>query len=242
MSRPRIIALWSVPRSRSTAFFRMMLERGDFECVHEPFSYLHEFGSVVVGDRTVTNEKDLMRGLLRLAEQRPVFFKDTTDERYDPMADEEFIQTVTHSFLIRHPEETARSYRKVNPGVRPEQLGFGHLAELRDAVLSATHQDPPLIESRDLLRDPAGVVREWCTQIGIDFVPEALHWSAGDRSEWAASSRWHRDVSGTTGFVGAGSPAGEGAEDAPSLTTTDDPLAVDHLDVYRRLHAVRLGV
>jgi len=34
------LMLWSVPRSRSTAFFRMMAERGDFSVVHEPFSYL----------------------------------------------------------------------------------------------------------------------------------------------------------------------------------------------------------
>ncbi|HUD39315.1 MAG TPA: hypothetical protein VMR14_20630 [Streptosporangiaceae bacterium] len=41
-----ILMLWSAPRSRSTAFFRMMIERGDFVCVHEPFSYLAEFGHV----------------------------------------------------------------------------------------------------------------------------------------------------------------------------------------------------
>lgn len=241
MNRPRIIALWSVPRSRSTAFFRMMLERGDFECVHEPFSYLHEFGSVVVGDREVTNEKELMRQLLDLAEVRPVFFKDTTDERYDLLVDEEFVQAVTHSFLIRHPEETARSYRKVNPDVRMEQLGFDHLAEVRDAVLSVTNQDPPLIESEDLMRDPAGVVSEWCTRIGIDFLAEALHWSAGDRSEWAASSRWHRDVSGTTGFNSASASTRKHRDASPYPITTDDPLAIGQLEVYRRLHALRLG-
>jgi hypothetical protein len=33
-----VLMLWSSPRSRSTAFFRMMAERGDFTAVHEPFS------------------------------------------------------------------------------------------------------------------------------------------------------------------------------------------------------------
>ena len=41
--------LWSAPRSRSTAFFRMMIERGDFTGVHEPFSYLAEFGYAEAG-------------------------------------------------------------------------------------------------------------------------------------------------------------------------------------------------
>ena len=35
MSGPRILALWAVPRSVSTAFERMMAQRGDFEVLHE---------------------------------------------------------------------------------------------------------------------------------------------------------------------------------------------------------------
>jgi hypothetical protein len=31
-----MLMLWSAPRSRSTAFYRMMIERGDFTAVHEP--------------------------------------------------------------------------------------------------------------------------------------------------------------------------------------------------------------
>jgi hypothetical protein len=47
-----LLMLWSAPRSRSTAFFRMMAERGDFMMVHEPFSYLAEFGYAdVAGER-----------------------------------------------------------------------------------------------------------------------------------------------------------------------------------------------
>ena len=33
----RIIALWAVPRSTSTAFEWMMRQRGDLDCLHEPF-------------------------------------------------------------------------------------------------------------------------------------------------------------------------------------------------------------
>ena len=32
-----ILVLWAVPRSTSTAFERMMSQRGDHNCVHEPF-------------------------------------------------------------------------------------------------------------------------------------------------------------------------------------------------------------
>ena len=33
----KILALWAVPRSTSTAFEWMMRQRGDLNCLHEPF-------------------------------------------------------------------------------------------------------------------------------------------------------------------------------------------------------------
>ena len=33
----KIVALWAVPRSTSTAFEWMMRQRGDIACLHEPF-------------------------------------------------------------------------------------------------------------------------------------------------------------------------------------------------------------
>ncbi|HEX4431508.1 MAG TPA: hypothetical protein VHZ96_19725 [Frankiaceae bacterium] len=51
--------LWSAPRSRSTAFFRMMAERGDFTVVHEPFSYLAELGYADVAGERITSAAGL---------------------------------------------------------------------------------------------------------------------------------------------------------------------------------------
>lgn len=36
-----IVFMWSHPRSMSTATERIMRERGDFECLHEPFLYYY---------------------------------------------------------------------------------------------------------------------------------------------------------------------------------------------------------
>ena len=43
MSNERPIALWAVPRSISTAFERVFIERGDFRVLHEPFSMSYYF-------------------------------------------------------------------------------------------------------------------------------------------------------------------------------------------------------
>lgn len=36
-----IIFLWAHPRSMSTAIERIMRERGDFDCLHEPFLHYY---------------------------------------------------------------------------------------------------------------------------------------------------------------------------------------------------------
>ncbi len=38
MSEKKPVALWAVPRSMSTAFELVFVERDDFEGLHEPFS------------------------------------------------------------------------------------------------------------------------------------------------------------------------------------------------------------
>jgi hypothetical protein len=41
-----LLALWSPPRCRSTAFWRMLAERGDLAAFHEPFWQLADQGRV----------------------------------------------------------------------------------------------------------------------------------------------------------------------------------------------------
>ena len=45
------VALWSVPRSISTAFERVFVERDDFEVLHEPFSASYYYSEDRLSDR-----------------------------------------------------------------------------------------------------------------------------------------------------------------------------------------------
>jgi hypothetical protein len=219
---PRILALWSAPRCRSTAFFRMMLERGDFQAVHEPFSNLAEFGAVSVGGTTVTSEPAVLARLRELGSTGPVFFKDTTDEHYPSvLADTAFLtEDAVHTFLIRSPQETIASYFRLNPEVRAEQIGFGHQLEIFEAVRAATGRSPFVMDAERLLRDPVTVVAAFCAAVGIDFRPAALTWQPGHRDEWGPSQRWHAEVSSTSGFGAVRQSAG-----AAALIAGNDRLA-----------------
>lgn len=59
MRREKPIALWSVPRSISTAFERVFVERGDSEVLHEPFSAAYYHGEGRSSDRYADEEPNI---------------------------------------------------------------------------------------------------------------------------------------------------------------------------------------
>ncbi len=76
------VALWAVPRSISTAFERVFVERDDFEVLHEPFSASYYYGEDRLSDRFADAEPKAEYSYERVAEDvfRPreqrVFLKD----------------------------------------------------------------------------------------------------------------------------------------------------------------------
>ena len=62
MTNHKPIALWSVPRSLSTAFERVFVERGDFEVLHEPFSASYYYSTERRSDRFASEEPEAEYG------------------------------------------------------------------------------------------------------------------------------------------------------------------------------------
>lgn len=239
-TQPKILALWSAPRSRSTAFFRMMCERGDFRVVHEPFSYLAEFGQVEVDGTVLNTEQQLLAALRGLGEAGPLFFKDTTDERYpEVLADERFLsRDAVHTFIIRHPQETIASYHAVNPDVQRHQIGFEAQYEIFQAVWRSTGRVPVVIDGNDLVSNPQGVVEAYSRAVSISYQEEALNWRPESREEWQPSERWHRDVSTSSGFSAKRRDHRMDVAGHPVL----GGYLEHHLPFYEKLHAHRLKV
>lgn len=235
-----VLALWSAPRSRSTAFARLMAERGDRVVVHEPFSQVVDFGEVKVGDRVAHTERDVLAALRAIAAEKPVFFKDTTDFHYPVLlADQAFLTAATHTFIIRHPAETIASHHVLNPNLGRDEIGFAWLHEIFRAVRAATGTTPVVIDSDDLLDRPADTVRAYCSAVGIPFLPDALSWQPGMRTEWQGTGRWHESTSRTSGFTRGAGGAGGAAEAVaanPVLRTYLDY----HLPYYEQLRAAAL--
>ncbi|WP_327003775.1 hypothetical protein OHA72_53390 [Dactylosporangium sp. NBC_01737] len=233
-----LLALWSAPRSRSTVFFRMMLERNDLLPFHEPFCNIANDGTTQVGDRAVTSPGDLVDVLLGLAEQRTVFFKDTTDCEYDAVFDrQDFLKGGRHAFLLRHPREIIPSYAAIKPDMALREVGVEYLSRIHQAVLDAGGE-PVVVDSDDFVDRPAQTVRAYCTAVGLPFRDDILHWQPGERSEWRQSARWHTDVS-TSSTV-------QRQERAYDRTIETDPLLRSfyehHLPFYERLWDRRIRI
>ena len=119
----KIVPLWSVPRSISTGFERMMMERGDFKVVHEPFGYYFDLEAKAkepVGMQPQEGHPRTFEGTLEMLEtaaaEKPVFFKDMAYYVSD-LADADFMKRFVNTFIIRDPALTLVSYHKLDPGV-----------------------------------------------------------------------------------------------------------------------------
>ena len=232
-----VFALWSAPRARSTAFFRSMAERGDLFALHEPFCNLVNFGETDIAGRTVDSAGALLAWLRDGPGDQPVFFKDTSDFRHhDVLADRRFLAEARHAFLIRRPDEIAASYYALYPDMSRAAVGLEYLHELHTAVGDAGGHPPVVVDSDDLVARPTATMAAYCEAVGLPFLPEALKWTPGERSEWRRTARWHTEVSASTGFEYGKRSYTHTVETSPHLAE----MAAHHQPFYDKLHALRL--
>lgn len=196
-----IHALWCHPRSVSTAFERIMRERGDLSVLHEPFMYHHYLTTT---DRLFPGFKPEpghpktygdIRAMIRKASlDGSVFFKDMAYYVADSLPDDPaFAGQMSHAFLVRDPVEAALSYAKRDPEFT--RLELGHEAQhTLYAALVAMGQDPLIITADQLRRDPQTTLSRYWEHIGLPYLEHAFSW--GDRvpDDWHSVQSWHSEV------------------------------------------------
>jgi hypothetical protein len=203
------LTLWATPRSTSTAFEWMMRQRGDFQCFHEPWNELYYYGEDRQSGRDAHVEAthghtyaNVWADLGASSTNGRVFVKDFvySVEHY---LDDDKLAAMTHSFLIRDPKRVVQGLSKHWPDCSFEEVGFASLHRLFHR-LADNGKPPPMMYSGDLLADPEGTIRAYCAAVGISFIPRALEWQAGDRSEvsWygEGTGPWHDTLRQSTGI------------------------------------------
>lgn len=206
----KIVALWAVPRSTSTAFEWMMRQRGDLECLHEPFGEAWYQGEAPMWQRFKPGEvttpgltlETVWQDMQRRAADGPLFIKDFP-HYINHMWTPDFLANFTHVFLIRDPAKTITSMFNKWPDFHEGEVGFPEQRALFD-LLSALNGSPmPVIDSDDLLEDPMGMTEAFCNAVDIPFIPEALTWEpGGDPSahSWWDGGSFHANLANSTGL------------------------------------------
>lgn len=209
MTRPIRIAMWSGPRSISTAMMRAWGNRSDTSVIDEPFYayYLKATGKKHPGADEViaTGETDWRKIIARLTglvpNSRRIFFQKHITHHLLPEIDREWLGAVTNCFLIRDPREVVASYVKMRDDPALEDLGFIQQAEIFDFVRSRTDAIPPIVDAKDVLENPERMLRLLCKVIGVEFSESMLSWPPGLRETdgvWA--KHWYGEVATTTSF------------------------------------------
>ncbi len=208
----KIIALWAIPRSTSTAFEWMMRQRGDLDCLHEPFGEAWYQGEDPLWPRYSSADKttpgltieSVWEDICKRAQKGPVFIKDFP-HYVNHMWTPEFLSHFTHAFLIRDPAKTITSMYDKWPDFDELEVGFPEQRALFD-LLSALNNgvSPPVIDSDDLLEHPEAITQAFCNAVGIDYMPRALSWKAGgnpSEHSWWDGGSFHANLARSTGLV-----------------------------------------
>ena len=208
--RPPVrVAMWSGPRNISTAMMRAWENRGDTAVWDEPFYayYLDSTGIEHPVDSEViaAGETDWRRVVERLLGEvpggRPVFFQKHMTHHLLPEIDRGWMDAVINCFLIRDPREVLASYALKRSTVTVEDVGVPQQAEIFHYVRARSADPPVVLDARDVLENPRGVLSALCDRVGVEFTERMLAWPPGPReSDGVWAKHWYHSVHRSSGF------------------------------------------
>lgn len=244
MGESTYIAMWSGPRNISTAMMRAFGQRADTIVCDEPLyaHYLKITGLPHPGAEDVItyHEPDWAKATTALVAPLPpgksVFYQKHMTHHLLPNVGRDWLGRLTNAFLIRDPREMLVSLLKNIPEPCIEDTGLPQQVELFDFEHQRTGKTPVVVDSKDVLLNPRGMLGALCEAVGIPFDEAMLSWPPGRRETdgiWAP--HWYANVEQSTGFE----PYRPREEAAPPELANLLERCLAH---YETLHAQRLRV
>ncbi len=88
----------------------------------------------------------------------PLFYQKLMTHHMLPAVEMDWCRGLRHCFLIRDPAYIIASYLQKMPAVTVEDIGIVRQLELFQEIGALTGNTPAVIDSDDVLRDPASVL------------------------------------------------------------------------------------
>lgn len=238
--------MWSGPRNISTAMMRSFGNRADTSVSDEPFyaAYLAATGlHHPMRDAILASQPQDWRPVADAVSgpvpgRKPVWYQKHMTHHMLPGFGLDWTDDVTSAFLLRAPEAVLASYVEKRTEVTLDDIGLTQQVALFDRVADRFGAAPPVIEARDILRDPLAALMTLCASLAIPFDEAMLAWPAGPRATdgvWAPA--WYDKVEQSTGFS-----AGRADVGFDALPDRLKPIAEAARPLYERLALHRLIV
>ena len=206
---PLRIAMWSGPRSISTAMMRSWGNRRDTFVCDEPLyaHYLNETGKPHAGAEAVIASQltDWRNVVARLTgdvpEGKAIFYQKQMTHHLLPDIERDWLASVTNCFLIRDPREVITSYLRKHEAPAVEDLGFVQQLEIFDYVRLKTGTTPPVLDAKDVQQNPRRLLSLLCERLGVPFLESMLSWPPGLRpTDGVWGKHWYSEVEKSTSF------------------------------------------
>lgn len=209
------LAIWSCPRSRSTALLRSFAQRNDCTVFDEPFvpAYVklvaepdYPYRDEIIAAYDCDVESIIDRLSAPLPEGAIAVQKHITRNILPQFGTSWYPE---HSVvLIREPRDIVESlYRLRGRQVSPEHVGMGSLYHTFQRVREVSGSAPLVIHSDDLAERPQVTLTRICEKLSAPFSESMLKWNRGlaDSGIGLAGGpkieeEWYKSVSNSTSF------------------------------------------
>lgn len=231
-----ILALWATPRTVSTAFERMMIERGDLRVLDEPWSRAYYLGPDRRSERfplvfPESTAAAVEAGVLAAAAHGPLFVKDMAYHAVATITDDA-LAAMRHTLLIREPRPALVSLHRRWPDFTDDEAGHRAQGRMFDRIVEVTSRPPLVIDSDVLRAEPRRIADAWCDAVGIERRPDALRWDPGMRPEWPLWHDWYRAAAASHGFEPPRPGAPEEVPERVAALMPEAQAAYDRLRAY----------
>jgi len=182
-------------------------QRSDLKVMDEPYYalYLLKSGKEHPGQKDTLasqphTQEEVEQQIAQLADKSGLFIKNMAHHMEYLTLD--FLNRFQQVFLIRDPRALISSFSKVIPDPDMQDIGLEMELQLYNSFNLSSEKAPIVIDSGEVLKDPAGVLKQLCNRLDLDWDEKMLRWEAGPRPEdgsWA--KYWYHNVHQSTGFA-----------------------------------------
>lgn len=238
------IAMWSGPRNISTALMRSFENRSDCFVSDEPFYafFLYKTGlDHPLRDKIIqlgeTDYNKIVRYITGpIPHLNKIWYQKHMAHHILPDSNIDWIKKMKNCLLIRHPSDVILSYTKKNEIKNIEQLGYPQQVNIYKILSEETKSVPIIIDAKDLLVNPKGMIMQICKKLKIDIDLKMLSWPPGTRTtDGIWGSHWYKQVEASTAFK----PFIETKKDIPSKYM---PIYSESMNYYNFLYKRRTSL